>query len=112
MPVANTNYAVQATDIHHLCLKISGSKQKQDFFNFALWDTDGDWPLGPGKTPEKCMVCGGMTYKLPYFNTRQLKVLAKQVNEMASLPGHLKVKVRKFVKATTCLGKLKRSLEV
>jgi hypothetical protein len=106
-----TDYS-DPSEIHHLVLKISGSKEKQAFFNYALWDCDGDWPLGPEKKAETCMVCGGVTYKLPYFNTKQIKTLAKQVNEMASLPGHLKVKVRKFAKATTCLGKLKKSLAV
>jgi hypothetical protein len=90
----------------HVKLKIHGDPEKISFFNWALGDSDFDWPYRPerpgGKKIFVCDKCRGKIYKHPRFSPERIRAFAQQVNDMKSMSGKLKVKVRLFCKESTC----------
>jgi hypothetical protein len=94
---------------YHVKFKFSGSKEKIEFFNSILSDTDTDWPYtdqGEVKAiVQKCPKCSGVIYLQPRWTPRQILWLIDQVNESFEPPGHLKVRIKRFCTEAICKGK-------
>jgi hypothetical protein len=88
---------------YHVKMKVSGNKKKISLFHFILSDADKDYPYKDGKEPKNwCHTCCGAIYQFPRFKPTHLLALGKQISECDLLPGHLKVKIKRYCKAETC----------
>ena len=83
----------------HLVLKISGNEKKQKLFHKILGDFDSDLPWSGKKAMVECKKCGGLVYRMPRFGADDLKSLSRQICDFKTVPGHLKIKIKKFIKA-------------
>lgn len=90
--------------LHHIRMKLTGSKEKISFYHFVLRDFDSDWPIDGEMNIKggRCGVCGGLEWNNPYFDLKQLKLLAKQINAMKGLKGNLKLKIQRLATARSC----------
>jgi hypothetical protein len=94
----------------HLMLRQSGSIEKIEFYNFLMEKLDKDWPFKQFES-KLCHVCGGGIWFSPRFNIDQLKLLARQVNELATLRGHFKIKIHCWGKDSKCWEILQKRLD-
>lgn len=76
----------------------SGNKQKWEFFNYLIKSTDRDWPVNKDKSNPRvyCKTCDGWIWRSPRFDREKVLAIASQINHLDTLPGRLKVKLRKF----------------
>ena len=100
LPIPNVTEIDSGRD-RHIHLTLRGSKLKQKFFHQMVLNFDRDWPFKP-KTSLLCKICGGGVYKKPRFVPSQLKLLARQINELPGTQGNLKVKIKSYAPAKAC----------
>lgn len=106
MPNYNTTYDGRTV---HLRLKVNGSVEKRAFLHYVATKLDSDWPFpleGIGKhgadAAEHCTACGGWEYRAPSMPAEAIRSLAKQVNACKEVPGHVKLKVKRYERAGVC----------
>lgn len=94
----------------HIRFKLNGSVAKREFFNFLVTRIDKDFPFGPKEmrwpnagSPALCSVCKGFDWRNPGPKQPQIQALARQINRMKELPGHLKLRVQHWRSETHCL---------
>lgn len=93
----------QTQGTFHIKFKISGSKEKIDFFHWLIGDMDADWPLKDTSQLRLCKVCGGMEYVNPTFGVKQLRQFVEQIHSNTKLQGVLRLKIKTFKNAEKCL---------
>jgi len=95
----------------HIRLKLNGSREKREFFHYCLGKMDMDYPHPPDcllklrahrKPAPLCGTCGGGIWERSVFDEKQIRALSRQINDMAELPGHLKLRVKRWELASKC----------
>lgn len=95
---------------YHIKLKLSGSKDKIDFFHTTLADNDKDYPFKSGKEYHQCSYCGGVIYKTPRFLPEHLLGFARQVHDSKLLPGNFKLRIKRFCTEDKCIEDLRKEV--
>lgn len=96
----------------HIRLKLNGSEEKRELFDYIMGRLDLDYPFAPEcliraseghrKELPVCPTCGGKTWKRPIWGQDSLKRLAQQINDCKELPGGLGLKIKRWELETKC----------
>jgi hypothetical protein len=86
----------------HLRYTLRGSKDKQSLFHAMVKQVDRDYPTPSEHNSLACVACGGVKYCNPFFTARDLRALARQINDSTEDNGHLKIKIHQWISMSEC----------